>query len=71
MRCEMRKPCEVKVRCYAAPMIQLNEYLAALPEANESDKIGETEYNKIILDSIPNGWSKQAYVQGFDYEYIT
>ena len=25
----------------------------------------------MFLNSIPNGWSKQAYVQGFGCEYIT
>ena len=27
--------------------------------------------NEIILNSMPNGWSKQAFVQGFDLETIT
>ena len=27
--------------------------------------------NEIILNSMPNGWSKQAFVQGFDPETIT
>ena len=30
-----------------------------------ADKIGVTELNKILKNSIPNIWSKQAYVQGF------
>ena len=34
-------------------------------------KIGDTELNKILLNSIPNGWIMQAYVQVFDCEYIT
>ena len=29
------------------------------------------EFNKIILNSITNGCSVQAYVQGFDCETIT
>ena len=35
-------PRELKVRHYTACMIELNEYLAAFPGANSSDKIGET-----------------------------
>ena len=31
----------------------------------------ETELNKIILRIMTNGWSKQAYVQGFHSETIT
>ena len=29
------------------------------------------ELNEIILKSITNGQIKKAYVQGFDFEYIT
>ena len=36
-----------------------------------SDKIGLTHLNFFILNSMPNSWSKQAYVQGFDYKYIS
>ena len=32
-------------------MIDVNEYLADLPGAKSSDKIGETELNKILLNS--------------------
>ena len=30
-----------------------------------------TELNEILLISIPKSWSKQAYVQVFDFEYTT
>ena len=36
-----------------------------------ADKIGVTELNEIILNSMPNSRSKQAYVQGFDCESIS
>ena len=36
-----------------------------------NDKIGVTELNKILLNSMPNSWSKQAYIQGLDCESIT
>ena len=29
------------------------------------------DLNEILLNSMPNSWSKQAYVQGFDCKYIT
>ena len=56
----------LKVRSYAARLIDLNEYLASFPGENLSDKIGVTELNEILLSSISNIWYKQAYVQGFD-----
>ena len=51
-------------------LIGLNQYLDSFPGATFSDKIGVTELNKILLNSMPNIWSKQAYVQGFGCEYI-
>ena len=48
-----------------------NEYLSVFPWGKSINKIGETEFNKIILDGMPNGWSKQACVQGFNSETIT
>ena len=43
----------------------LNEYFASFPGATTTDKIGVTEINEILLKSMPNSWSKQAYFQGF------
>ena len=71
MRRGKRKLQELKVRRYAARLIDLNKYLAAFPGAKASDNIGEMEINGILLKSMPNGWSKQAYVQGFYCETIT
>ena len=71
MCCGMRKPRELKVRHCAACLIDINDYLNALPGAKSSDNIGETDIDKILLNSIPNGWIKQVYVQGFYCETIT
>ena len=35
-----------------------------------NDKIGATELNEPTLNSMPNIWYRQAYVQGFDCESI-
>ena len=45
--------------------------MSAIPGAKASDKIGDTEFNNLFLNIIPNLWSKQAYVQVFYCEYIT
>ena len=58
------------MRCYAARLIDLNDYLVSFPGEIMADKIGVTEINEIILYSMPNSWSKQAYIQGFDCESI-
>ena len=45
--------------------------MESLPGVSLTDKIRVTELNEILLNSIPNIWSKQAYVKGFDFESIT
>ena len=42
-----------------------------LPGAKASDKICETELNEMLLNSMPNSWIRQAYVQGFNCKNIT
>ena len=66
----MKKTCSLKFRRYEARLIDMNKYLASFPGANLDDKIGVTELNKILLNSMPTSWSKRAYTQGFDCESI-
>ena len=40
------------------------------PGEKISNKIIVTELNEILSNSAPNSRSKQAYVKGFDCEYI-
>ena len=58
MRLGTRKPCGFKVRCYATILIDLNDYLDYLSGDKLSGKIGVTELNEILLNSMPNSWSK-------------
>ena len=67
----MKNPCSLKVRRYAAHLIYLDDYLDSFPGATMADKIGVTELNETILNSMPNSWSKQAYVKGFYCESIS
>ena len=67
----MRKPNQLKVICYVACLIDLNEYLTSFPGSTPTHKIGTTALNEILLYSMPSSWSKQAYVQGFDWKSIT
>ena len=71
MRCRIGKPRGLKVRLSAACFIDSNEYLALFPGSTLSDKSGVTVLNEILLNIMPNSWSNQAYVQGFDCNYIT
>ena len=70
MRRFLKNPHILKLRRYAVCLIDLNQYLALFPEATISDNMGVTELNEILSNSMPNSWSKKAYVQGFDCETI-
>ena len=62
----IKNPCSLKLRRYAARLIDLNEYLASFPQAIMVDKMGVTKLNGIILTNMKNICLKQAYVQGFE-----
>ena len=66
MRHGMRKTSFLKVRCFAASMIYLKDYLAVFSEEKESDQNCEMEFNGTLLNSMHNNFIRQAYVQGFD-----
>ena len=74
MRYGMKQIRSLIVKHYTARWIDLNKYLFSFLGANSADKIGVTELNEILLNSITKicskQASKQAYVQGFDCEYI-
>ena len=67
----MKKPCTLTVRRYVERLIDLDNYLGSFPGATFTDKISLTKLNEILLNSMPNNWSKQGQVQGFDCESIT
>ena len=61
MRRGIKKIRSLKVRRYAARLIDMNEYLDSFTGATLADKIDVTELNGILFNSMPNSWSKQAY----------
>ena len=70
MRRGMKKSRALTVRRYADLLIHINEYLPSFPGDTLNDKIGVTKEIEIIIKSMPNRWSRQAYIQGFDCESI-
>ena len=66
MRRCMKNARSLKLRRYAACLVDLNEYLASFLGATMADKMVITELNKFLLNSMPDRSSKQVYVQGFD-----
>ena len=71
MRRGMKKPHALKVRLYLDCLIELSKYLHSFPGSALTHKIGMAELSEILLISMPNSWSKQAYVQVFDWRSIT
>ena len=67
----MRNLCGLKVRHYTARLIDIIEYLALFSGEELIEKIGVTELKAFFLNSMPNSWIKQAYVQGVDSGYVT
>ena len=67
-RRRIRKPRVLKVRFYAACLIDFNKYLTLFPGEKLTDNIGVAELNEILLNSMPNSWIKQEYVQVFGCE---
>ena len=67
----IRNPRGLKLIRYAACLVDLNEYLAVFPGVTITEIFCVTELDKNLLTSIPNSCSNQAYVQGFDCEYIS
>ena len=67
----MKKTGRLTAGSYAARLVDINEYLASFPGETLTDNIGITKLNEILLNSMPNSWYKQTYVQDFDCGYIT
>ena len=58
MRRGIKKIRSLKVRRFAARLIDMNEYLDSFAGATLADKIYVTE----LIVSMPNSWSKHAQV---------
>ena len=55
----MRKVCELKVRRYAASMIDINEYLDAFPGSNWSEKLMRRNWKKSFWTVFQTYWSSK------------
>ena len=71
MHQRMYKSRSLKLRRYAACLIDLNEYLDSFPGVTLADKIGILELNETLLNSTPTIWPKHYLVQVFDCESIS
>ena len=65
MRRAMCKPRDIPSKHFSARLKELNKYLTLFSGSSTTNKIPPEELNKILLHAIPNGWAKQAYLQGW------
>ena len=66
----IRKPCELKViSIQSVWLVLINIWL--FPGSKASNKIREMELTKVLLYSMTNVQSRQAYVHGFDIKGVT
>ena len=62
MQYTMRKPRDLSFKIFTAQLKELNNYLPLLPGLIYSNKMYPKELNVIIFYTVPNGWTKQAFV---------
>jgi hypothetical protein len=66
MRRYMRKPREMTIRAFAARVAELNAYLLEFPPFDVNQDLDDTEIMDILENGVPNTWSKNMVLQGFD-----
>jgi hypothetical protein len=66
MRRFMRKPREMTTRAFAARVAELNAYLEEFPPFEDNQELDDTEIMDILENGVPNTWSKNMVLQGFD-----
>ena len=67
MRHAMRKPCNIIFKRFAARLTENHNFIPLLPILDATKKIISEELNDILLYAVPNGWAKQAYLQGWEF----
>ena len=66
----IRKPRRLKVRRYAAPLVEHNEYVDSFLGSYAGKNIYEVESNDILLHRTTVGWDMQYFLQCFDFKVV-
>ena len=67
----MHKPREMSFKRFAARLTEINNFLPVFPVSDLTKKMPTKELNYILLQAVPNGWARQFYFQGWDFEVNT
>ena len=68
MRLAMRKPQDTPFNLSVTCLTELNNYPPILLGYSTTKKMPPEDINEILLHSVPNGWEKQAYIQGCNFD---
>ena len=68
MRLTIHKPWNPSFNRFSACLTYINNYLPILPGSSEPKKMPPKELNGILLHAVPNGWSNEDYLQGWEFE---
>ena len=60
----MHKPRYIPFKRFVACLKELNNYIPLFPGSSAAKMITPEDLNEILLHAVPNGWAKQAYLQG-------
>ena len=71
MRRAMRKPCNISFKRLTARLTEINNFLPIFPGSDPTKKTPPEELNDKFLHAAPNGWERQSYLQGWDFEMNT
>ena len=67
----MRKPLSMTCKRSTVRLTEINNFLPLFPGLDASKKMEMKELNDILLHAVCNGWSKQSYLQGLDFDLKT
>ena len=67
----MCKHHDMTFKRFAAKPSEINNFLPFLPGSDATKNMPDKELNEILIHAVPNGWEKQSYLQGQDFEMKT
>ena len=68
IRHAMHKPCKILFKWFVTYLKELNNYLPLFPGSSASKNMLPKELNNIILHAVWDGWAKQVYLHGWNFE---
>ena len=58
----MHKPHDIFFKRFAAWLTEINNFLSLFPGSDSTNKMPSEELNEILLNDVPSGLAKQAYL---------